>query len=74
MRVGARNILNLGDGIQMDVSRGGRKVIVKLAADDTYTVERVRIIRRTLAVTSEAFVSGVYGHAVGAAVARLGDV
>lgn len=74
MRCGARNFVSLGDGVQFDVSRGNRKVIVKLAADDTFTVERVRLVRRTLVCTSEQFVEGIFADQLAHVVADLGDV
>ena len=73
MSIGARQVVDLGDGVQMAVSRGGRKLVIKLAANDTYTIERVRLIRGT-SVISEACTQDVYAEDLPAIVRRLGDV
>lgn len=60
MSLGAREVVNLGCGIRFNVGRGkSRKVVVKLAANDTYAVEVVRL-RRDFTAVSEFFAEGVY--------------
>lgn len=44
LRIGAKEIVNLGHGIMFrSGSKRGHKVIIVLAANDTYTVELVRV-------------------------------
>ena len=57
--IGAKNIVNLGDGIHFNISPS-RKIVVKLAANDTYAVETVRMNRRDYSLTSEYFAEMVY--------------
>ena len=60
MSLGAREIVNLGCGIRFNVGRGkSRKMIVKLAANDTYAVEVVRL-RRDFTAVSEFHTDGIY--------------
>lgn len=60
MSLGARDIVDLGCGIRFTVGRGkSRKVVVKLAANDTYSVEFVRIKQNFTAV-SEFFAEDIY--------------
>jgi len=55
MSVGARDIVNLGCGVRFTVGRGrSRKLVVKLAANDTYAVEVVRVRRDFTAVSEFA--------------------
>ena len=64
--VGARNFLNLGDGLQMQVGHGSalRKVLVKLSADDTYIVQAVKFNRRTFKMTWTYDMTDVYCEAL----------
>jgi hypothetical protein len=60
LSLGARDIVDLGCGIRFTVGRGkSRKVVVKLAANDTYSVEFVRIKQNFTAV-SEFFAEDIY--------------
>ncbi len=64
--LGARNFLSIGDGLQMQVGHGSllRKVLVKLAADDTYIVQAVKFNRRTFAMTWTYDITDVYSEAL----------
>lgn len=73
MSIGARDTLDLGDGVQMAVSRGRRKLIIKLAANNTYTLERVRL-RDDFSVVSEALSENIHADNLPAAALWLGDV
>jgi hypothetical protein len=60
MSLGARETVDLGCGVRFNVGRGkSRKAIVKLAANDTYSVEFVRL-RRDFTAVSEFFAEDVY--------------
>lgn len=78
MSCGARNLLRLTNGgLRFDVSRGGRKLIVVLGADDLFAVERIRVISRGKhagEAVSEAFVDGVFFEDLPRVVRELGDV
>lgn len=72
MAVGARDIVDLGDGIHFFVGRGrSRKIVVKLAANDTYAVELVRFNRADFTFTSEAFVELVYADLLQDVIVRM---
>lgn len=72
--VGARQIVNLGDGIHFNVGRGkSRKVVVKLAANDTYAVEAVRMTRDYRFI-SEHFEELIYADQLQDAVLRAAGV
>lgn len=59
MACGARNYVDLGDGVHFNVLTGrSHKIVVKLAANDTYTVERVRL--RNYTVESVEHATDVY--------------
>lgn len=72
------------DGLQFDVSRGGRFLVIVLAADDTYTVLRGRRTRRAglpVVVLDDNHVDGVraiatdvYCENLARVVIKLGDV
>jgi len=60
LSLGAREIMDLGCGVRFNVGRGkSRKVIVKLAVNDTYSVEFVRI-KRDFTAVSEFFAENIY--------------
>jgi hypothetical protein len=67
--IGARNIVDLGDGVHFNV-KPSLKVVVKLAANDTYSVEAVRINRRDWTFTSERFEELIYADQLQDAVLR----
>ena len=76
MSVGAHGIIDLGDGVQFSVGgRAKRKLVIKLAANDTYTLERVRILGApTYGAVSEATAEDIYAENLAEVVLRLGDV
>lgn len=70
--INARDIIDLGDGIHCFVGKGrSRKLVVKLAANDTYAVELVRFHRADFTFTSERFLEGVYGDQLGEVIGRM---
>src|SRR5262245_14164778 len=70
--IGARDIIDLGDGVHFFFGRGrSRKLVVKLAANDTYAVEIVRFNRADFTFSSERFFEGVYGDQLGELIARI---
>lgn len=76
MSVGAHDIVDLGDGIQFALGgRGKRKLVIKLAADDTYTLERVRLLGApSFGAESEATAEDIYAENLAEVVLRMGDV
>lgn len=57
--LGVREMLDLGDGLQLNCARG-KRALVRLSPDDTYTVEigvyhPVRVNRKTYAVTGGTY-------------------
>lgn len=70
--INARDIIDLGVGIHCFVGKGrSRKLVVKLAANDTYAVELVRFNRADFTFTSERFLEGIYGDQLGEVVGRM---
>lgn len=76
MSVGAHQVVDLGDGIQFAIGGSAkRKLVIKLAANDTYTIERVRLLRApSFGVVSEALAEDIYAENLAEVVLRLGDV
>ena len=74
--VGAHDIVNLGDGVQFAIGgRAKRKLVIKLAADDTYTLERVRLLGApSFEVESEEVSEDIYAENLAEVVLRMGDV
>lgn len=65
--IGARDLVNLGDGIMLRYGTGRRhtKLIITLAADDTYTVRNVRLAGRYKTdVVELGTVTGIYADAL----------
>ena len=71
--VGARDIVSTGDGVIFRVSRGRRKLVIKLAPSDTYVVERVYTTRDRRFVSEEVALN-VFAEDLPEVVRRLGDV
>ena len=71
--VGARDIVSTGDGVMFRVSRGRRKLVIKLAPSDTYVVERVRMTHDLCFISEEAALN-VFAEDLPEVVRRLGDV
>ena len=73
---GAREFVDLGDGLRFKVGLGQRRmqIIIKLAADDTYVVERIRLPRGKFEYVSEAWAEDIYAENLPGVVRRLGDV
>lgn len=72
VEINARDIIDLGDGIHCFVGKGrSRKLVVKLAANDTYAVELVRFNRADFTFTSERFLEGIYGDQLREVVERM---
>ena len=57
--VGAKNVVDLGDGVHFNISPS-RKIVVKLHVRDTYVVETVKINRRDFTFSSEFLAEDVY--------------
>jgi hypothetical protein len=62
--LGAKNLVALSDSLQFNIqgSRKGNKIVIRLAADDTYTVELWKI--RVPDFKKVAEVDGVYVDAL----------
>jgi len=76
MSCGARDFVDTGDGLRFAVGLGQRrmKIIIKLAANDTYVVERIRLPRGKVEYVSEAYMEDIYAENLPEVVLRLGDV
>lgn len=72
MACGARSIIDLGDGVQFTVGHG-HQLIIKLSANDTFVVERVRTQRGTFAQISVAVATDVHVEDLDRTVLELGD-
>lgn len=71
MACGARRYLDLGDGVHFNVGAGNRtKIVVKLAADDTYAVEHVKMTR-DLSARSLEYADSVYCDQLADVVYRM---
>lgn len=71
LAVSARDLVDLGNGVMFRYgSNHGdtRKLLITLAADDTYTVRAVRISRRTLETIEIGTVDGVHAAELAACV------
>jgi len=66
MAVGARNVVDLGDGIRFTVLRGRHVIVVKLTPMDLYAVEFA-----TKAGRSIEFVDGLYGDQLADVIYRM---
>lgn len=73
MGCGARDFVGLPDGIHFAVSRGKRKLVIKLQANDLFCVERVRMTRDFTCI-SEAVAHDVHVENLSGVVVELGDV
>lgn len=59
----AKDFLDLGNGVQFRIGQNAKRVnrvVVELAADDTYTVRFLRITKRGLDVKVLAEFAGIY--------------
>lgn len=74
--VGAHGIVDLGDGVHFGIGgHGTRKLAIKLATNDTYTIERVRIRRApTWDFVSEEVREDIYAEDLSRVVLEMGDV
>jgi hypothetical protein len=73
LSLGAREVVNLGCGVRFTAGRGNsRKVVVKLAANDTYAVEVVRL-RRNFTAVSEFFAEGVHADQLAGVLLQAAD-
>ncbi|MDA8332481.1 MAG: hypothetical protein M0027_15005 [Candidatus Dormibacteraeota bacterium] len=72
--LGARQMVDRGDGLHFTVGRSAgrtlRKVVILLAADDTYTVEALKFDRRTFESTTTYEIGDVYAESL-ALVVRI---
>ena len=66
--LGARQMVDRGDGLHFTVGRSVgrtlRKVVILLAADDTYTVEAMKFDRRTFESTTTYEIDDVYAESL----------
>ena len=75
--LGARQIVDRGNGIHFSVGRSAgrtlRKVVVLLAADDTYTVEAMKFDRWTFGTTTTYEIGDVYAESLALVVRIAGQ-
>lgn len=72
--MGARNFLDLGDGLQFKLGRGAANkathLTITLTADDLYTVRFQRVAKRGLEISEKGTTEGVYADQIRGLIER----
>lgn len=66
---GAKNLVNTGVGLQFDA--GGKKLVITLDADDTYTVQAGKLNRKTFEFVYSHNLSDVYADELRATFTKI---
>lgn len=63
-RWGVKQMLLLEDGLQLNLSRGGRRILMHLAPSDTYTIQLYKFNAKTFDCPMLAEMENVYAESL----------